>query len=143
MKKLASIVLTGVLSVGFLFAAPASSVTVTWNVLKTLDKTKKNTPAEALNGKEVTIPGFMVPFEDDAENVSEFLLVPFAGACIHVPPPPPNQMIYVKLPKGKTTKFPWTDPISVTGKLHISTVDSPYGDVSYNMDGEVVAPYEE
>jgi hypothetical protein len=60
-----------------------------------------------------------------------------------VPPPPPNQMIYVKLSKGKKTKFPWSEPISVTGTLHVATVDSPYGDVSYNMDGETVTPYQQ
>jgi hypothetical protein len=143
MKRLASVAAATLLSGFLLFAATPASTTVAWNTLKTLDSAKKNTPAEALNGKEISIPGFMVPFEDDADNVSEFLLVPFAGACIHVPPPPPNQMIYVKMPKGKTTKFPWTDPISVTGKLHITTVDSPYGDVSYTLDSESVKPYQQ
>ena len=42
----------------------------------------------------------MVPLEDDLDVVTEFLLVPYAGACIHVPPPPPNQIVYVKMDKN-------------------------------------------
>ena len=81
----------------------------------------------------------MVPLEDDADQVTEFLLVPFAGACIHVPPPPPNQMIYVKLTRGnRKAKMSFTEPIVVTGQLHVATVQSPYGDVSFNMDGDDV-----
>ena len=83
----------------------------------------------------------MVPLEDDADQVTEFLLVPFAGACIHVPPPPPNQMIYVKLRPGQKAKMSFTEPILVTGQLHVSTVQSPYGDVSFNLDGDSVKPY--
>jgi hypothetical protein len=83
----------------------------------------------------------MVPLEDDADQVTEFLLVPFAGACIHVPPPPPNQMIYVKLSHNQKAKMSFTEPIMVTGHLHVATVDSPYGDVSFSMDGDAVRPY--
>ena len=85
----------------------------------------------------------MVPLEDDADQVTEFLLVPFAGACIHVPPPPPNQMIYVKLRGKQKAKMTFTEPIVVVGQLHVSTVQSPYGDVSYNLDGDSVRPYGE
>jgi hypothetical protein len=48
------------------------------------------------NGKQVRIGGFVVPLNFDQTEVNEFLLVPFVGACIHVPPPPPNQMILVR-----------------------------------------------
>ncbi|MGL4829805.1 MAG: DUF3299 domain-containing protein, partial [Vibrio sp.] len=47
-----------------------------------------------LNGSRVKIPGFVIPLEGDDQKVTEFLLVPYFGACIHVPPPPPNQIIY-------------------------------------------------
>jgi hypothetical protein len=85
----------------------------------------------------------MVPLEDDADEVTEFILVPFAGACIHVPPPPPNQMIYVKLTHNQKAKMSFTEPILVTGHLHVITVQSPYGDISFNMDGDAVRPYEQ
>jgi len=69
--------------------------------------------------------------------------VPFAGACIHVPPPPPNQMVYVKLIHNGKAKDVVHEPIVVTGVLKITTVKSPYGDVSYEMDGDGVKPYVE
>ena len=52
-----------------------------------------------LIGKSIKIPGFAVPLEGDDgfEYINEFLLVPYFGACIHVPPPPPNQVIHVIL----------------------------------------------
>ena len=95
-----------------------------------------------LAGKRVSIPGFMVPLEDDLNQVTEFLLVPYAGACIHVPPPPPNQIVYVKMLKTTKVHVTFTDPIVVTGTLQISTVQSPYGDVSYDLSGETVLPYQ-
>lgn len=75
----------------FLYAANAP-VTVSWQTLKTLTSaaTAQKSPAFGLQGKDVSIPGFMVPLEDDDNEVTEFLLVPYAGACIHTPPPPPE-----------------------------------------------------
>ena len=125
-------------------AAPtAAPPQVTWSTLKTLTAEAKTSPARALDRKTVAIPGFMVPLEDDADQVTEFLLVPFAGACIHVPPPPPNQMVYVKLRGGHKTPMSFTQPIIVAGQLHVDTVQSPYGSVSFAMDGDSVKPYEQ
>ena len=53
-----------------------------------------------LNGKRVRIGGYVVPLDFEATSIKEFLLVPFVGACIHVPPPPANQIVYVKSEKG-------------------------------------------
>lgn len=119
---------------------------VNWQTLQTLDfsqpKTRQRGAALELDGKRVSIPGFMVPLEDDLEQVTEFLLVPYAGACIHVPPPPPNQIVYVKMNGNNKVHVTFTDPILVTGVLQISTVQSPYGAVSYSLSGESVAPYQ-
>jgi uncharacterized protein len=46
------------------------------------------------------VPGYMVPLEDNLEEVTEFLLVPYPGACIHVPPPLPNQIVHVIVGRG-------------------------------------------
>jgi uncharacterized protein len=122
-------------------------VTVGWGQLQTLNSdlplAKQNSAAQKLDGKTVSIPGFMVPLEDDLDHVNEFLLVPYAGACIHVPPPPPNQMVYVKMTSNTKIHVTFTDPIMVTGQLKISTVVSPYGDVSYDMVGMTVKPYQQ
>jgi uncharacterized protein len=129
-----------------LIAAAPPPVTVNWQTLQTLNFTipqsQQKAAALQLDGKRVSIPGFMVPLEDDLDQVTEFLLVPYAGACIHVPPPPPNQIVYVKMNKNTKVQVTFTDPIMVTGTLRISTVQSPYGDVSYDLSGESVVPYQ-
>ncbi len=57
--------------------------------------------AEAsLEGIPVALPGYMLPLKSEEERVIEFLLVPWVGACIHTPPPPPNQMVHVVVPDG-------------------------------------------
>ena len=82
--------------------------------------------------------------DQSALNVSRFgngwsfLLVGVAGACVHVPPPPPNQIVLVQMPAGKGAKVFWQEPVWVVGKLRIETADSPYCDVSYRMTGHSV-----
>lgn len=129
------------------FGAEPKPITVNWQTLQTLNfslpPSQQKGPAMQLSGKRVSIPGFMVPLEDDLDVVTEFLLVPYAGACIHVPPPPPNQIVYVKMDKNTKVQVTFTDPILVTGILKVSTVQSPYGDVSYDLAGESVVPYQQ
>ena len=75
------------------------------------------TPApvvQGLDGKRVHIGGYVVPLDFQATRVKEFLLVPFVGACIHVPPPPANQIIYVKSELGFDVQGVF-DPVWVTG----------------------------
>ena len=76
---------------------------VTWSDLRKLNYKTGEMPESIrqLIGKSIKIPGFAVPLEadDGFEYVKEFLLVPTYGACIHVPPPPPNQVIHVILDK--------------------------------------------
>lgn len=136
---------TPLLYAALLFAAfqGGQPAVVTWSTLKTLSIAQPRSAAQALNGRNVAIPGFMVPLEDDADEVTEFILVPFSGACIHVPPPPPNQMVYVKLTRNQKAKMSFSDPILVTGTLHVTTVQSPYGDISFNMDADSVKPYDQ
>ncbi len=134
------------LGAAVLLATGSAPVTVSWQTLQTLNfsipQSQQKAAALQLDGKRVSIPGFMVPLEDDLDQVTEFLLVPYAGACIHVPPPPPNQIVYVKMNKNTKVQVTFTDPIMVTGTLRISTVQSPYGDVSYDLSGESVVPYQ-
>jgi len=52
-----------------------------------------------LNGQRIALAGFLLPLEFSAEGVTDFLLVPYVGACIHVPPPPANQIVFVRLSK--------------------------------------------
>lgn len=67
-----------------------------------MEKWRKASEAvnETLNGQRVRLPGYLLPLEMDGKKVTEFLLVPYVGACIHAPTPPPNQIVHVKHPKG-------------------------------------------
>lgn len=94
-----------------------------------------------LDGKLVRLPGFIVPLDDYAEQVTEFLLVPYFGACVHVPPPPPNQMVYVAMGKGKRTRPSWWEPVWIEGTMQVVTVKSIYGAASFRITGQRVTPY--
>jgi len=93
---------------------------------KTLSKynPKKKVPApidKALKSKTVTIKGFMIPLDFSSKKITEFLLVPYIPSCMHVPPPPQNQMVLVKVGKKVKQKIKSTwYPIVVSGKLKIS-----------------------
>ena len=85
-----------------------------------------------LDGKHVRIGGYVVPLDFEATNVKEFLLVPFVGACIHVPPPPPNQIIYVKTAKGFDVAGSF-DPVYVTGTIKTETAFTGIADAGYSI----------
>ena len=96
---------------------------------------------ESLNDESVKIPGFMVPIEYDEKNISEFLLVPYFGACIHTPPPPANQIVYVKTGGfGPHPDMMW-DPVWVTGTITAEHIKNEMGDAGYTLDAMAVAPY--
>jgi nickel/cobalt exporter len=59
---------------------------------------------EGIDGKSIRLPGYMLPLKRVDGSVTEFLLVPWVGACIHTPPPPPNQMVHVSIPVGTENK---------------------------------------
>jgi len=113
-----------------------------WNMLRKLDYETGERPADlaALDGKPIKVPGFVVPLDDDDTGLSEFLLVPSPQACIHVPPPPPNQMIMVRMKSGKAPKRSW-GPVWIMGSLHIASTDSQYGKISYMLHGDSAEPY--
>jgi uncharacterized protein len=92
-----------------------------------------------LDGKWVKIGGYVVPLDFEATSVKEFLLVPFVGACIHVPPPPANQIVYVKSEKGFQVAGQF-DPVWVTGKLKTETAFTGLADAGYSLEAESVEP---
>ena len=117
---------------------------VGWRLLAKLDyRTGEKTKELAdLDGKLVKIPGFTVPLEDWASSATEFLLVPYVGACIHTPPPPPNQLVYIEMDEGKRAKMDGWNPVWVEGVLKIEMTESVYGHVGFTITGHRVYPYE-
>jgi hypothetical protein len=73
-----------------------------------------------LDNRDIRIAGFALPLEFTGNAVTEFLLVPYVGACIHSPPPPPNQMVFVRLNQSFLMKDLYT-PVWVTGRLAIKS----------------------
>ncbi|MBX9703956.1 MAG: DUF3299 domain-containing protein [Silvanigrellaceae bacterium] len=115
---------------------------IDWNILKGLNyKTgRQSEEITKLSGSRVKIAGFLIPLEDNLEFVQEFLFVPSPMACIHVPPPPPNQVIHVKMASGRKAKMSY-GPIWLTGRIRVLEVIGPYGKSSFQMVGETTSPY--
>lgn len=94
-----------------------------------------------LDGQRVRIPGFVVPLEGDAKNIREFLLVPYFGACVHVPPPPANQLILVQPEKPIPAEWNmW--PVWVSGVMGVEREESELGTSGYTLQGLEVVEYE-
>ena len=95
------------------------------------------------NNKSVRIPGFIVPLEfDEKQTVTQFFLVPFFGACIHVPPPPPNQIIFVDYPEGLKLSALY-DPFWVSGVLKTELIENDIATSAYAMRMHTFTPYTE
>lgn len=118
-------------------------VPIDWRTLASLSLEDGKAPPAlaALDGKRVVIAAFIVPLEDDMQRADEFLLVPYFGACVHTPPPPPNQMVYVRMKDRKMIKIGWWDPVNFEGILHLKQVESVYGPSYFEMEGLESKPY--
>jgi uncharacterized protein len=101
----------------------------------------KTAPVNAsLQGERIRIPGFVVPLENQRSGISEFLLVPYFGACIHTPPPPANQIIHVRL-ATPLTGTRTMDAVWVSGVLEVGLSQTGIAAAGYRMKADVVARY--
>jgi hypothetical protein len=87
------------------------------------------------------MPGFVIPIDVTAEGVTSFVLVPYVGACIHTPPPPPNQLVFV------TTETPWPgddlwDAVWVTGVMQNQPQSTEVAETGYSLSAEAMEIYE-
>ena len=86
-----------------------------------------------LNGKKIRIPGYTVPFEYGADaQIKEFLLVPYFGACIHSPPPPPNQTVFVMADSPIKMKD-LAQAVWIEGTIYTQTQESELADAAYTI----------
>ena len=102
----------------------------TFNVVKDFD------------GKRIRVPGYVVPFDfnADAEH-KEFLLVPYFGACLHTPPPPPNQIIFVRSDVAAKIEN-IEDPVWLEGTLSTGEFLNDLGNSAYELTLTKLEPYE-
>lgn len=93
--------------------------------------------------QKIRLPGFIVPIEFDSQyRVTEFFLVPFFGACIHAPPPPPNQIIYAKYDKGFAQESLYA-AYWLTGTIHISLTENEVATSAYTIEINSIELYTE
>ncbi len=111
-----------------------------WDKLQAL--WKEAPVVTALDGRRVKLPGFVVPVDWDAEKIGEFLLVPYYGACIHVPPPPANQTVHVITAKGSEYAGDLFDTVWVSGTLRVEPFTSELATAGYRIEATRVEPYE-
>ncbi|MCB1356218.1 MAG: DUF3299 domain-containing protein [Maritimibacter sp.] len=92
------------------------------------------------NGRTVRLSGFIIPLDYDGTGVTAFMLVPYVGACIHVPPPPANQLVLV------TTERPYESdglfaPVTVTGMFGTASTSTQLAEIGYALSADRVVPY--
>ncbi len=92
------------------------------------------------NGQVVSLPGFIVPIDYSGTGVKAFILVPYVGACVHVPPPPANQLVFV------TTSEPYEnaglfEAVTVVGRFGTSSTSTQFANTSYTLTADDIAPY--
>lgn len=96
---------------------------------------------EEYNNQRVRLPGFIVPLEfDENQHVTSFFLVPYFGACIHVPPPPPNQIIYVTDATNLTADMMYT-PFWITGTLTTDSMSHDLAFAAYSLKADHIEEY--
>lgn len=96
-----------------------------------------------MDGKPVRLPGFIVPLEfDDDQTITQFFLVPFFGACIHVPPPPPNQIIFVEYPEGLKLDELY-NPFWISGIVRAASIENQLATSAYSMKMRYFEEYSE
>jgi len=87
----------------------------------------------SLEGQTIELAGFMVPIEVKNSEVTQFLLVPEAGQCIHVPPPPLNQTLLVDTTETPTKLRDLYEPVIVSGRLTVGTQSFEIADSGYSL----------
>ncbi|MFW7377234.1 MAG: DUF3299 domain-containing protein [Oligoflexus sp.] len=113
-----------------------------WEVMQGLDfqTGKMSEELKKAMQEPVRIPGFVVPLEYSSKEATEFILVPTYGACIHVPPPPPNQMVIVKMKSGVAPRREH-GPVWVHGRTKIIDADTEWGKVGFQLSADGFEPY--
>ncbi len=113
-------------------------------IIKGLMSEDAKTPpvVASLNGQEVRLSGYVVPLKHEGTRVSEFLLVPYVGACIHVPPPPQNQIVHVTAKNPIAVKGLFA-AVTVTGNMSTQMTDTELAETGYRITGGDVRPFKE
>jgi len=109
-----------------------------WQPIFDANATKLN---PILDGAHVKLPGFIIPIDLSTDGVTSFVLVPYVGACIHTPPPPANQLVFV------TTQIPWPsddlwEAVWVTGRIQHEIQSTEVAETGYALKADKMEVYE-
>lgn len=115
---------------------------ISWTLLQELEPDFVPPIIQDLETQKIKLAGFVVPLTDNFKEIQEFLLVPDSMSCIHVPPPPFNQMVMVKMKRPINTQLAY-GPVWVLGQIKIEKLESEFGIVGYQFEGENIKEYNE
>ena len=112
---------------------------------KKINDELSNAPVnETLNNKYISLPGFIAPLNQHNGVITEFLLVPYFGACIHTPPPPINQTVFVKVADNNGIKIDDSyGAFWVSGHILIDGKKTDMGAAGYHIKNAIIEPYDE
>jgi len=110
-------------------------------VMIELPKTELAPIVKSLDEQKIKLPGYIIPIKFNAGSVSEFLLVPYVGACVHTPPPPENQIVYVSLKKPMVTTDMWA-PVWVSGVMKAQLSMTKLATAGYHMTEAATEAYD-
>lgn len=90
-------------------------------------------PIAEFDQQAIRIPGYIVPLAQNEERrVTSFFVVPYFGACLHMPPPPPNQILFVNYNDGIELQH-LQQPFWFEGKLEIEISERDIGTSAYTL----------
>ncbi|ACJ30348.1 Conserved hypothetical protein [Shewanella piezotolerans WP3] len=113
-----------------------------------LEQRKAESLNTTLNGQKVRLSGFVVPIKFAGIKAVEFLFLPHAGACIHMPPPAANQVIKLQYSQGfevNNVQYPvWVEG-TIKADLRTERVELVDGEMpvtmGYMMEGVSIEHY--
>lgn len=92
------------------------------------------------NGMVVRLPGFIVPIDYSGSGVTAFILVPFVGACVHVPPPPANQLVFVTSPTPYESSGLF-EAVNVIGMFGTASTTTQLAEIGYALSADRIEPF--
>ncbi|MGC1496623.1 MAG: DUF3299 domain-containing protein [Sulfitobacter sp.] len=92
------------------------------------------------NGQTVRLPGYIVPIDYSGTGVTAFILVPFVGACVHVPPPPANQLVFVTTAKPYESSGLF-EAVNVVGMFGTASTSTQLADIAYALSADHIEPF--
>ena len=109
-----------------------------WRPVFDANATKLN---PALNGAYIKMPGYIIPIDISTAGVTSFILVPYVGACLHTPPPPPNQLVFVNTRKPWPSDNLW-DAVWVTGEMRHELQSTDVAETGYVLSADAMEVFE-